>query len=104
MAGVIEFSRTMGVSWSASTARYEWVLELVAANSADEDLISEIRETIESNSGLFSVERLNERQRRDMIRILQEKAVPAMEDLIPEDAPYRGESVDHIRKLVALTV
>ena len=102
MAGVIDFSRTPDITWSAGTSLFVWVLKIIARDTTNEGLAQHIDEIIQNNLGILVIQDLTAAQREEVFRILREDLFKVAENTFPKDTPGREGALEHIYKLVRL--
>lgn len=102
MAGSIAFDDTR--AWSNASWSFDWVLEVIARNTADPKLAHDLRFIMQMNFGGLFLEQLPLDHRHEVLRIIDQVLVPYSEANLPADMPNRDGYIKYqLEELVELS-
>lgn len=102
MAGAIIFDKAHG--WSNASWSFDWVLEVIARNTADPELAHDLRFIIQMNFGGLFLEQLSSGHRQEVRRIIDQILIPYSEANLPADMEGREGYIRYqLQELVDLS-
>jgi hypothetical protein len=84
--------------WSASSGVFHWVVDFLADNVTDQDAVDRLRATSKKGFRWVYFSDFSESQVREMLRVLRESLLPAVERQFPR--PQGDVTLAFTRKLV----
>src|SRR3954471_425901 len=100
MAGTIEVVR--GTRWSAAGWLFDWTLEFLARNVADQGLRDQIREVVEENLGWLGLGDYGPDAEKELKALVTERLLPVADADLPLSLPNRADVLALLGELVAL--
>lgn len=102
MAGAIFFEDGRG--WSNASWSFDWVLEVIARNTADAELAHDLRFIIKNNFGGLFLKQLPSEHRQEVLRIMDHVLIPYSQANLPADMPDRQHYIEkQLQELVDLS-